>query len=63
MRPLNPGFCGLVNDMFKKYEQQVDGSHPDLWTKRMIQAVYDDWKHEKLSDAEFAHLIDNIMCR
>lgn len=41
-------------------------SDPDflmsLWTKRMIHAVYEDWKDEKLTDSEFAHLVDNIMC-
>lgn len=41
-------------------------SDPDflmsLWTKRMIHAVYDDWKDQKLTDSEFAHLVDQIMC-
>ena len=48
----------------KVYGRQEDD--PDflmsLWTKRMIHAVYDDWKDEKLTDTEFAHLVDNIMC-
>jgi len=33
-----------------------------LWTKRMIHAVYDDWKEERLTNDEFAHLVDNILC-
>ena len=65
MRLLKTSFCDQIMELFKQYMQQVPGdddSNLDLWTKHMIHAVYEDWKDEKLTDAEFAHLVDNIMC-
>jgi hypothetical protein len=65
MRALNAWFCNRVNDLFAEYLKNVGGDDDDgldAWTARMIRAIYEDWKDEKLTDAEFAHLVDNIMC-
>lgn len=67
MRTLSESFCKRIHELIEKYTKENSeviswSGNEDRWTKRMIKLVHEDWKDEKLTDVEFAHLVDNILC-
>lgn len=63
--PLTPETAEIVNRLFERYWRlavpaRLEPNTRENWILHMIHAVYSDWFDNKLTDEQFANLIDRI---
>jgi hypothetical protein len=66
--PVDEEFSKHMMTLFREYHKRCclglkeeDPEH-NSWVVFMIELFHEDWKEGKISDREFAHLVDNALC-
>lgn len=63
--PLSPETVEIVSRLFDRYclhsvPARLEPNTRENWVLHMIHAVYSDWFENRLSDEQFANLVDRI---